>query len=75
MSDGPKKDPILEATKIQARAVIPIVKELEAEIGKDRAHAIVGAAIAKNYVKWRDKRGFDVDSHPGSEAANGPARL
>ena len=34
MSDAPKKNPILEATKIQARAVIPIVKALEAELGK-----------------------------------------
>lgn len=72
MSEKTKTNPILEATKIQARAVIPIVKELEVEIGKDRAHAIVGAAIAKNYVKWRDKRGFDVDTHPGDDASNGP---
>ena len=73
MSDAPKKNPILEATKIQARAVIPIVKELEAEIGKERAHAIVGAAIAKNYVKWRDKRGFDLNSHPGQTDDSEPS--
>ena len=73
MSEEPKKNPILEATKIQARAVIPIVKELEAEIGKERAHAIVGAAIAENYVKWRDKRSFDLNSHPGQTDDSKPS--
>jgi len=73
MSDSPKKDPILEATKIQARAVIPIVKALEKELGKERAHAIVGAAIADNYVAWRDKRGFVADSHPSTEDDGGPS--
>ena len=63
---------ILEATKIQARAVIPIVKALEKELGKDRAHAIVGKAIADNYVGWRTKRGFEKNSHPGGEGENKP---
>ena len=73
MSDQPKKDPILEATKIQARAVIPIVKAMEEELGKERAHAIVGKAIAENYVSWRDKRGFTPDSHPRGDDDSGPA--
>ena len=73
MSESEKKNPILEATKIQARAVIPIVKEMERELGKERAHAIVGKAIAENYVRWRDKRGFEPDSHPGREAEDAPA--
>ncbi len=69
---APKAKPsILEATRIQARAVIPIVKALEAELGKARAHAIVGKAIADNYVSWREKRGFEEDAHPKS--ADGPA--
>lgn len=72
MSLDDKKDPILEATKVQARVVIPIVKKLEQEIGKERAHAIVGAAIADNYVKWREKRGFEPDTHPADEKDNGP---
>ena len=42
---------ILEATKIQARAVIPIVKALEKELGKTRAHEIVGKAISDAYVQ------------------------
>jgi hypothetical protein len=72
VSDRPQKNPVLEATKIQARAVIPIVKALEAELGKERAHAIVGRAIAENYVAWRDSRGFEPDSHPRTEAESGP---
>ncbi len=63
---------ILDATRIQARAVIPIVKALEREIGKARAHGIVGRAIAGSYVAWREKRGFEANSHPGSEADDAP---
>lgn len=62
---------ILEATKIQARAVIPIVKALEKELGKVRAHEIVGKAIAESYVQYREKRGFDLDSHPRVEQETG----
>ncbi|MGI9480275.1 MAG: L-2-amino-thiazoline-4-carboxylic acid hydrolase [Hyphomicrobiaceae bacterium] len=72
MSEDKSNNPILHATKIQARAVIPIVKELEKEIGKARAHAIVGKAIADNYVRWCDKRGFERDSHPSTEEDDGP---
>ena len=73
MTEAPKKDPILEATKIQARAVIPIVQALEKELGKERAHEIVGKAIAENYVAWREKRGFVADAHPRGDEDNGPA--
>lgn len=72
MSDKPRRDPMLEATIIQARAVIPIVKALETELGKERAHALVGKAIADNYVAWRDKRGFTPDTHPGRDSG-GPS--
>ncbi|MCA8926791.1 MAG: L-2-amino-thiazoline-4-carboxylic acid hydrolase [Alphaproteobacteria bacterium] len=72
MADAPKKNPILEATKIQARAVIPIVKALEAELGRERAHAIVGKAIGDSYVAWRERMGFETDAHPRTEAEAGP---
>lgn len=65
------KPSILDATRIQARAVIPIVKALEAEIGKARAHAVVGKAIAGAYVDWRDKLGFEADTHPGDAEREG----
>jgi hypothetical protein len=56
----PGKPDILDAVKIQARAVIPIVKALERELGKERAHAIVGAAIAGDYA--RSRGGSDASS-------------
>lgn len=66
---------ILDATKIQARIVIPIVKALEQELGKERAHEIVGRAIAGSYVAFREKLGFELNEHPRSEgegAGSGP---
>ncbi len=62
---------ILEAVKIQSRVVIPIVKALEKEIGKEKAHAIVGQAIAGAYVEHRERQGFQLNSHPRTEQENG----
>jgi len=62
------KTSILDATKIQARIVIPIVKALERELGKEAAHEIVGRAIAENYVAWREKIGFTENSHPRADS-------
>lgn len=61
------KPSILDATKIQARIVVPIVKALEQELGKDAAHEIVGRAIAESYLAWREKIGFTENSHPRDE--------
>ena len=58
---------LLDAVRIQSRVVIPIVRELEKEIGKERAHAIVGRAIAGSYVAYREKVGYDKNSHPRVE--------
>ncbi len=62
---------ILDATKIQARIVIPITKALEAELGKERAHDIVGRAIAESYLAWRQKIGFRENSHPRGDEDDG----
>lgn len=64
---------ILEAVKIQSRVVIPIVKALEREIGKEKAHAIVGAAIADAYIEHRERRGYELNSHPRTEHESGMA--
>lgn len=61
----------MEATKIQARAVIPIAKALEKELGKERAHRIVGDAIAQSYVAFRKRKGFERDGHPGDDDSGG----
>ena len=58
---------ILNAIKIQSNAVIPIVQELEKEIGKERAHVLVGRAMAGAYVDYRKRRGFVANSHPRVE--------
>ena len=58
------KPSVLDAVKIQARAVIPIVRALERELGKVRAHAIVGAAIANDYASWQGKRIPARNLHP-----------
>jgi predicted hydrocarbon binding protein len=58
---------ILNAVKIQSRVVIPIIRELEKEIGKERAHALIGRAIANAYVDYRELKGFEENSHPRVE--------
>ena len=55
----------MDAVKIQARAMIPVVKALEAEIGKEKAHAIVGEAIAESYAEFVTARIQDRNTHPG----------
>ncbi len=61
---------IIEATRIQARAVIPIVRALEAELGKERAHEIVGRALADNHVAWMEKRGVTPGDDPRAPDAS-----
>jgi hypothetical protein len=58
---------ILNAVKIQSRVVIPIIRELEKEIGKERAHAVIGRAIVNAYVDYRELKGFEENSHPRVE--------
>jgi len=55
---------ILEAIKIQARAVIPIVKALELELGKERAHALVRDALARDYAQRVASRTPARNTHP-----------
>jgi L-2-amino-thiazoline-4-carboxylic acid hydrolase len=60
----------LGAVKIQARAVIPIVRALEREIGKERTHSIVGRAIAESYAEWQGKALSARNSHPRDVKVN-----
>jgi len=68
------KPSMLDAVKIQARIVIPIVKALESELGRERAHAIVGQAIADAYASWQGGRTPLRNTHPreGNVAHNFP---
>jgi hypothetical protein len=58
------KPSVLDAVKIQALAVIPVVKALERELGKERAHTIVGTALADNYARWLAQRIPARNVHP-----------
>jgi hypothetical protein len=60
----------LDAVKIQARVVIPIVRALERELGKARAHSIVGRAIAESYAHWQGKTVSARNSHPREVEVN-----
>ncbi len=58
---------IFNAVKIQSRVVIPIIRELEKEIGKEGAHSLIGRANASAYVDYRKLKGFEENSHPRVE--------
>ena len=62
---------ILDAVKIQARALIPVVKALEGELGKDKAHSLVGRAIAESYADYAASRIAERNTHPGDEVDGG----
>ena len=47
--------PLIEQAKIQARVLVPVVKALQAELGDERANAIVRKALADMYRKLGEK--------------------
>lgn len=54
--------PLIEQIKIQAQALVPLVKALQAELGEERANAIVRRALGEQYRKlgekwWRAQHG------------------
>ncbi|MFH1951428.1 MAG: L-2-amino-thiazoline-4-carboxylic acid hydrolase [Pseudomonadota bacterium] len=55
----------LDAVKIRSRVMIPVIKALEAEFGKEKVHAIVGKAIAESYADFVSTRIPDRNTHPG----------
>lgn len=59
----------LDAVKIQARALIPVVKALEAELGVEKAHALVGRAIAESWAEVVASRTKARDAHPSESGA------
>ena len=62
----------LEAVKIQARAVGPIVKALEARLGKDEAHRLVGDAIAESWAEYVASSYPDM-GHPRNQYSDFPS--
>lgn len=54
--------PVIEQVRIQAQALIPLVKAMQAELGEERANAIVRKALADQYRQygerwWRRQQG------------------
>ena len=47
--------PLIEQVKIQAQVLVPLVKTLQAELGEERANAIVRKALADLYRKYGEK--------------------
>jgi hypothetical protein len=46
--------PLIEQVKIQAQVLVPLVKALQAELGNERANAIVRKALGELYRKFGD---------------------
>ena len=55
----------LDAVKIQARALIPVVKAVEAELGREKTHRIVGRAIADSHAEFLSTRVKERNANPG----------
>lgn len=47
--------PLIEQVKIQAQVLVPLVKALQAELGEERANAIVRKALGAQYRKYGEK--------------------
>jgi hypothetical protein len=47
--------PLIEQVKIQAQVLVPLVKSLQAELGEERANAIVRKALGDLYRKYGEK--------------------
>jgi hypothetical protein len=52
--------PVIQQAKIQAEVLVPLIKALQAELGKDRANALVRKALGDTYRRygeefWRTK--------------------
>ena len=44
--------PLIEQAKIQAQVLVPLVKALQAELGEERANALVRKALGDQYRKF-----------------------
>src|SRR5437764_5970033 len=47
--------PVIERVKIQAQVLVPLIKTLQAELGEERANAIVRRALGELYRKFGEK--------------------
>jgi L-2-amino-thiazoline-4-carboxylic acid hydrolase len=47
--------PVIEQAKIQAQVLVPLVKALQAELGEDRANALVRTALGDVYHRFGEQ--------------------
>ena len=47
--------PLIEQVKIQAQVLVPLVKALQAELGEERANAIVRKTLGNLYRRYGEK--------------------
>ena len=57
--------PLIDQVKIQAQVLVPLIKSLRAELGEERANAIIRKALGDMYRKvgerwWRKRGGSDL---------------
>ena len=69
---------VLEQVKIQARILVPLLKALQAELGKERANAVARKALGDHFRSlgeqwWTAQGNTDVGVRMAS--AFGPRRL
>jgi hypothetical protein len=57
---------LLEQIKIQAQVLVPLVKALQAELGEERANALVRKALGAQYRKFGE-RWWRAQGAPGFE--------
>ena len=67
--------PVIEQAKIQAQVLVPLVKALQAELGKERANALVRKALGDVYRQlgeqwWRAKRSTHVGENVAAAFAS-----
>jgi L-2-amino-thiazoline-4-carboxylic acid hydrolase len=66
--------PVIEQAKIQAQVLVPLVKALQAELGEERANALVRKALGEVYRHlggrwWRTKESTHVGDNMASAFA------
>jgi hypothetical protein len=47
--------PVLEQAKIQAQVLVPLIKALQAELGEERANALVRRALGDTYRRFGEE--------------------
>ena len=66
--------PLIQQVKIQAQVLVPLVKALQAELGEERANALVRRAVGDTYRRygeefWRKKNEKDLGKSMASAFA------